>query len=379
MASAETLPVLYIRAKSHYDVGFVMGKSFKGWIQDYLKVSTDVKKFRDFYATSEGKALTAGYLATAKSCYPQIMSEMQGMAKGSETTFEDIFLLQLASEILFCHYDEVVKKLPSSANEGRGCTDVLMNRKNARIIGHNDDWVKDVAEKVFLSHVTITTDDGNIVEQFVTYCYPGYLAGFCFSMNRNLVITLNSLSPKTANTKSVPVSILMRALLAQNTIEKCVAVMENKPLGSAYGMCIDIASIDGTEMCSMEVYTNEGKTEINLYKIPHESENPECFYCHQNYYKQIKALEADWCRGSKLRDQRARELFPPKDLGDILTILGDTKEEKEPIYRKPDPVRWSPDVETSGTAIFDITNKKLYVYRSNPKTAKSPCVTMPFL
>jgi hypothetical protein len=222
-----------------------------------LQVSTDVKLFRDFYSTNEGKRLTEGYLETAKRSHPKIVSEIEGMADGAQVSFNDIFLLQLASEIIFCHSDEILKKPPKLSQEGIGCTDVLVNRTNARIIGHNDDWVKDVVDRVFIVHVSITDDKENIVEQFISYSYPGYLTGFCFGMNRSLVLTLNSLSPKKANTDSVPVAILLRSLFACSTIEECVAAMENKPFGCAYGMCIDVASIHGTEMCSLEIYPNQ--------------------------------------------------------------------------------------------------------------------------
>lgn len=123
----------------------------------------------------------------------------------------------------------------------------------------------------------------------------------------------------------------------------------------------------------------QGKTEIHVHNIPYESQTDNSYYCHQNFYKQIKAVETDGCRGARLRDKRATELFPVEDMDDVITILGDTKEECEPIYRKITPQTWSQTVETNASAVFDITNRKLHVYRSNPKLAHSPVLSLPFL
>lgn len=379
MNSTESIPVLHIRAKSNYEVGFVTGKTFKGWIQDFLNVSEEVKLFREFYSNSKGKTITEGYLDVAKKSHPKIVSEIQGIADGAEVSFNDVFLLQISSEILFCHSKEILKKPPNPSHEGLGCTDVLVNRTKARIIGHNDDWHRDVVDRVFMVHVTITDDKDNVVEQFISFSYPGFLAGFCFGMNKSLVITHNTLIPKEANTNAVPMAILIRSLYAYTSVQDVINAMENKPFGCAYATATHIASIESTEMCSLELHPIQGKLEINVYKVPHESQNDECYYCHQNYYKQIKGADAGNCRGSHLRDQRASELFPVKDIEDVKAILGDTKEDFEPIYRKPRPDRWSPTVETSATAIFDITNRLLHVYRSNPKLSSSPCLTLPFL
>jgi isopenicillin-N N-acyltransferase-like protein len=249
---------LYFYAVS-YDY---IGKCFlSGWIKDYLDTSNDVMQYKKFYSCDEGRQIVQQYLSTSRKHYPNIMSEIQGMADGAAVNFEDLFLLQLSSEIEFCHLNEILGDQESNQVE-KGCTDVLVNRKQCRVIGHNDDWTNDVSSRVYIVHVTILDETDHVTEQFVSFSYPGYLTGFCFGMNQSLVISLNSLSPKRANKMGVPLAILLRSLFAYNSIDECYNVMESKPYGCAYGMTINIASINGTEMCSMEIYPQEVRVRL---------------------------------------------------------------------------------------------------------------------
>ncbi|XP_045171347.2 uncharacterized protein LOC123533662 [Mercenaria mercenaria] len=380
MEKSESLPVLYVRARNHYDVGFTIGSTFKGWIRDYMNTSNDVKQYKRFYNNSEGRKLIEQYMSTGRKSHPNIMSEIQGMADGAEVKFEELFLLQISSEIEFCHMNEVFIEGTGTEHDGKGCTDVLVNRKQCRIIGHNDDWTEDVYSRVYIVHVTIADEKERVIEQFVSFSYPGYLTGFCFGMNKSLVISLNSLSPKKANRTGVPLAILLRSLLACNTIEECSSAMESKPYGCAYGQGINIAAINGTDMCSMEVYPLQETCEVKIKYIPYEGGSDElCYFFHQNYYKHIMAKETGPCTGSRLRNERANEMSEPKTVDDVEAILGDTKDDVEPIYRLPCASHIAPDVKTVATAIFAINERLLHVYRSNPKIARVPCLTLPFL
>ena len=188
------------------------------------------------------------------------MTEIRGIPDGSDQTFVNIFLLQLASEIRLSHQHEISGIKVKPPKEDKGCTDILINTEGLRMTAHNDDWSHEVSDRVYISHVTIVNKGGNeatLQEQFLAYMYPGYLSGFCFGMNKDLVFSLNTVRPVTANRKGVPLAILLRKLLSCKSIQECTTMMENKPLGCAYGMNINIAHIDGESMCSLEVYPEE--------------------------------------------------------------------------------------------------------------------------
>lgn len=380
MDKTESLPELYVKARNHYDVGHTIGRTFKGWIEDYMATSDDVKQLRMFYGVAKGRKFVENYMMTAKKSHPNIVSEIQGMADGANIKFEELFLLQVASEIQFCHIDEVLGEKLNTAGEGKGCTDVLVNRKHGRFIGHNDDWTEDVSPRVYIVHVTIADERDHVTEQFVSYCYPGYLAGFCFGMNKSLVISLNSLSPRSADPTGVPVMILLRSLFACSSIEECVSTMKNKPYGCAYGMNINIACINGPDMCSVEIYPKMGDTIVSVKKITMSDGADEiCVFFHQNHYKHTTAEERGPCTGSRRREKRTSEMQSIYSVDDVRAILGDTSDTLEPVYRVPSASHIAPDVKTSATAIFNINEKQLLVYRSNPKLAPAPCLVIPFL
>lgn len=374
-----SIPVLYLQASSHFDVGRIVGSTFKGWIREYLNHSDDVSYFRQFNSTDSGRQLVQDYLATSERSHPHLVAEIRGIASGADACFDDIFLLQLASEIIWCHGPEILGFNLYESNSTRGCTDLLLNGAPIRAIGHNEDWASNVASSSYIVHVTLerVTDTGSkqILEQYLSFMYPGFMAGFGFGMNKDLVISLNSLKSLTANKSSVPLSILLRSLLSCKSIAECVVMMQNKPLGCAYGMNINIGAIHTTEMCSLEVYPDKGETIVDTYVMPTTG---SCFYHHENHYKHIETFEKD-LPGSRLREKRVDEMATPKTLHDLRQILGDTYDKVEPIYRQVSMAHMDPDAQTVATAIFDISNKLLHVYKTNPKLASAPCVSLPFL
>lgn len=371
-----SIPVLYLRASGHFDVGQSIGSTFKGWINEYLKQSDDVSYFRKFSRTDTGQQLIQNYLTTAERSHPHFVAEIRGIANGADASFDDIFLLQLASEIIYCHGPDVLGFNLNQKNSSKGCTDLLLNGTSLRAIGHNEDWASDVASCSYIVHVTLESEEStHILEQYLSFMYPGFLPGFAFGMNKDLVISLNSLKPLTANKSSVPLSILLRSLLSCKSIAECVATMQNKPVGCAFGMNINIGAIHTTEMCSLEVHPDKDKTVVSTYHIPTTG---SCFYHHENHYKHIEIIETD-VAGSRLREKRVNEMAVPKTLDDVRHILGDTLDKVEPIYRHPSMDHIDTDAQTAATAIFDISNKLLHVYRTNPRLAPSPCVSLPFL
>ncbi|KAL4219747.1 hypothetical protein ACF0H5_020161 [Mactra antiquata] len=380
MDGLESLPVLFIRAKSHYEIGLTVGKAMKSWINEYCDTSNDLKRFREFYQHEEGKNIVDTYINTSNKSHPGIMSEIRGMADGAGLKFVDIFLLQIASELDFYHIEEIAAGVVDGSKISKGCTDVLVNRKKSRVIGHNEDWTDEVSAYVYIVHVTLTDGNGSEMEQFVSYCNPGYLPGFCYGMNKSLVITLNSLHPNDVNRNSTPLLICLRSLFKCHTIDDCLKTMKNGSYGCAFGMNINIAEINNTSMCSIEVYPDKGDTKFDVHPVPVESPaSIDWYYIHANMYKHTNIEQTIAGTGSRLRDKRASEMPPPKNVDDVRTILGDVEDKKEPIYRTPNPAHINPACKTSSTAVFDIDQRMMLVYRSNPKTASAPILSIPFL
>lgn len=105
-----------------------------------------------------------------------------------------------------------------------------------------------------------------------------------------------------------------------------------------------------------------------------------CSYLyHENAYKHTTEVNEYESSGSKRRDDRLRQMAPPETVDDVISMLGDSDNSLEPIYRLPNENHQAPTMKTSATAIFDLTKKVMMVYKSNPSTEKQPCLKMAFL
>jgi hypothetical protein len=230
---------------------------------------------QSFYESPEGKEVYDGALAAAKKDYPHIVDEIRGMAEGCGLPFQTLFLNNMVSDILMFHTfnEEEIKPDKGIA----GCTDVIVNTEQLRLIGHTEDWEDDVDNRTYFIDVEIDKqsnaelqdtgcNNGEVDvkkilslrnERFLAFLFPGNIAGNASFVNRKFVFTINSLMPAHFNKGAVPVDILLRALAGCETIEECVAVMKNDPVGCSYGINVNIASRDTKDMWSLEVYPSQ--------------------------------------------------------------------------------------------------------------------------
>lgn len=274
-STCESIPVLYIKAESNFDVGFQIGKTFKHYISEHCSSGT-ANNLNSFYETDEGRYLYNSSLAATEKCYPHIVEEIRGMAEGSDVPFEKLFLQDMASEILLHHSNTAQKKVNEENSEIAGCSDIMVNNEQCRVLAHNEDWGTEVQHILFMVDVDLDKTSSNKTssredlgngklsehlsgrnERYLALMFPGYLAGNTFYVNKTFAASVNSLVPKHVNTGAVPVDILMRAMVGCESIEECVAVMRNDPIGCSYGININIASRVSPEMWSLEVYPDK--------------------------------------------------------------------------------------------------------------------------
>ena len=382
---AQSLPIVYAKG-TYYEVGYCIGHTFSKRINDWFEDSiSPIAFFRRFYDDPDGKMVVEQYLETTEKAFPEYIQEMRGMADGSGANFEDIFLANLLPEINYCHKDitNTIGKYPEDTKnkenkEIAGCTDVYVNRTGLRILAHNEDGTPGSERYNFCAAVTIVDekDGSKILEEFITYMYAGMVPGYSCNATKEFVITCNTLIPQARNHKGVPSAIVIRKLLSCKSIEDLSSAVKCEPYGSAYGYNLNIAEIQGTEMWSMEVVARETGTDYLLHEIPMASDTGLCHYFHCNTYKHITTEELAMGEGSIARGKRCEELPPPRVYGDVTNILGDTANSKYPIYRGEDPTVYT--AKTVCTALFNITERKLFAYLNNPKQNK-PFEVIPFL
>lgn len=382
----QVLPVLYIRAKNNFDLGKSIGATFKGWINKYMSTSKDVYCLRRFFLSKNGRKQYEEYLEACEKCHPTIIEEIRGMAEGAEQTFEDMFLLQLSSEVVFCHAEEFIPadtefdpKMMSTVTF-KGCTDILLNTDKLRMIGHNEDWEDDVEPYVHMVHCTVTGEtEEDEQEHFVSYMFPGFLPGLTFAVTRKLVITINSLRPRRVQPGAAPIAVLLRACLKCETIEEVKDTMLNTPIGCAFGMNLNIAEIGSTRMCSLEVYPGTNGTVVDLHEVPYGEQGPDTWYHHQNHYRHISGADQRGWSESIFREERLDEIGAPKTQTDIEDMLGDQENKIEPVFKDCNKEDRANQMVTMATALINLSERRIDVYRTNPKTTPQPCASIPFI
>lgn len=395
-----SLPVLHIKAKSNYNVGFQIGRTFKHFIQEHTTTKTS-QILHTFYRTSEGRQLYDTSVETAKKCYPHIVEEIKGLSDASGVSFEMLFLQSMVSEILFYYTNPMIRhSRKEEPKEIAGCSDVIVNHAECRVLAHNEDWGTEVESMMFLIDVeldktTAEADDSakengakpvnerisGRSERYLSLMFPGYLAGNTFYVSKHFAVTVDSLVPQTAKHGAVPVDILLRAMIGCETIEECVSVMKNDPIGCSYGINVNIASRHTMDMWSLEVYPNKGETYVDVKQIGFsKGVTRETYYVHTNHYKHIDGVaEVSILEGSKAREATANKMEVPRSVQDVCKILGDTSSSVEPIYRSPGTSLYDIDVETLATAVFDMKQEVLHVYLQNPNSSLKPFLTIPFV
>lgn len=377
----QSLPIVSVKGR-HYDVGYCIGHTFAKRINDWFADPlSPIAFFRRFYADEEGRKVVTKYLETAEECFPEYVQEIRGIADGSEAAFEDVLSQNLLTELLFAHKDITERVGPFLSEEDQevfGCTTVYVNRNGLRLIGHNEDGELGAEHYNFLAQVTVVDDnDPSIVkESFISFIYPGMIPGFALNVTSEFVITGNSLCPKSFCQTGVPIAFVVRKMLACKTVDEMVKNAKCEPYGCAYGFNLNIASVHGTDMWSLEILPDEKGTDVFLHEIPHaEDEDEKCHYFHQNFYKHVDTEELPCREGTLARGKRCEELPSPSDESDIKHILGDTKNEDFPIYRGD--VDTDSTVKTVCTAVFNLTDKTLNLYLDNPKL-NEPFATLVF-
>ena len=381
--TAQSLPIVYCKG-SYYEVGYCIGHTFSRRINDWFADPlSPIEYFRKIYQDEEGHEAVMKYLERSEEVFPEYVQEMRGIVDGSGAKFEDILLQNVMTELYFAHPDitERLGKMFSDVKhekEVAGCTSVYVNRSGARLLAHNEDGEIGAERYNYLAAATIIdeSEPSKVKEEFITFMYPGMVPGFAFNVSKEFVITGNTLVPKSYCHSGVPTSFVIRKILACRSIEEMTTVAKCEPYGCAYGFNLNIASVKGDGMWSMEVLPGEEGSRVILHKVQMVSDDEKtCHYFHLNFYKHVKTEELPSTEGTLARGKRCNELPPPRNAGDITRILGDTENKKWPIYRGQ--VEKKCTAKTVCTALFDITEKKLHTYLDNPKNNK-PFATIDF-
>ncbi|XP_041347090.1 uncharacterized protein LOC121366908 [Gigantopelta aegis] len=315
MNSDNSFPMLYVRG-SNYDVGFSIGGTFSNRIKMYINESKGMNETMiPFYNSPTGRAVFDLTLRKTEDNFPQYVDEIKGTAQGVGLPFERLFLLNMERDIV----------------DGHGCSTVLINNPDVKLMGHNEDSNPVVQHHGYMVNVAIENQAGRVEEQFMGMCYPGKLPGNTIFINHHgLVMAINNIRINDPLT-TTPSQIVLRAMMAAKYLDDLVTILTNKGIGCAAGMAVNVWSLNNLDTPSViELCPSDTKSSCHVIKIEEPS------YYHLNMYRyRGEELLPKTC--SVRRTERLKELSPTRCFADIRDILGDTEVKDYPLYRLPSP------------------------------------------
>lgn len=355
------LPV-HQAAGSNYQVSLSIGRTFRGEIMRAMENNAFFNnKLLPYNKTQDGATLYEKYLHTAESTYPQYVEEIQGMADGAKIGFDELFLwnMQFEYEMLLRPSTQSLP-LPPAA-----CSDLyLLEGASQALMGHNEDGGKEDIVTGYMVNASLSSGD-----RFLAYCYAGQLCGKAFGYNfaTRTVITSNALFPRVINTSAIGRNFLNRALLSLPYSE-IVKTVKQKDLFCSSGFSVNVGWKDTQNSGGFAVSNFELSLEGAV-----ETQYKSGYDYHFNMYLHSPQVSQYEDPSSEHRLARIKELPQAKNMTDILSYLGDTKDPQYPIYRTATP----PDgAATVATALFDLKSAKFYVFRGNPSSTP-PVLTVP--
>lgn len=372
-----SLPVLYTRG-THYEVGFDIGRTFRGIIEDYLAASKHshdslLKQFGE----GDGKAAYDVTLENLKTNFPQYIRELQGIADGARVPFQHLMVLHLVTSLSPGQHDI----FSSATRPNLGCTSVSLNKDGEILLGHTEDAEAEMLNHLYIVDAEIIEEDaqgrwGFKREHFTALCYAGEVPGFCMGYNRHgIAFSVNVLRPRHIYSGKTPRHFLCRALLAADSMAAAQRILQDASVGAADGFSanvIHLAKDGGRAFHNFEVAPPKAGSAESQVSV-HVVERGQHFI-HTNNYQHLKTeehCEALVVTSSRRRRARAEVLPPPTSRELLVALLSDDEDPVHPIFRTQDP-----DFITTALGLFDVVKREWTFWMQNPKTA-APLFSLP--
>jgi predicted choloylglycine hydrolase len=334
---------------SHCEVGFAIGKRFAVQIHRALSSYRFFQeKLLPYHRTPEGQIRYEALLELNRVRYPDYLAELEGLARGAECPFEELFLVNMRGE-----YDGYLQGL-----EPRGCFDCSLVTDETVLTGHNEDGSPAFRGNMYLVHAKVEGKPG-----FTALSYPGFLCGNAFGFNaEGVCFSVDAVRPRDIRV-GVGRHFIARSLLEARSLDD--AIQRVTVPARASGFSYTIGSIPERRVVLVEVAP-----------AAYHVREMRGAYFHANHYRELADVDQVIHPSSRARVERARAMMqktPPQSAAEILAILGDQENEQYPIYR----TATAPDQSaTLCTALFDLKARRLRIYTDNPVRASGEFVSL---
>jgi isopenicillin-N N-acyltransferase-like protein len=196
---------------SNYEIGFIIGKKLKNRLKEIIRIEERDYKKESGKSLSEHMKRLKQIIIISKKYFPQYVGEIEGMAEGSGIDFNYILALGCETDLAY------------------NCTSIAEISKNGMLLGHNEDWLLDHLNYLYICKISQRNKPDSI-----SLSYVGHLPGFSIGLNSGrFAYTGNSLYCKNINRNGIPLQFFSRAFLDIEKYDDVIklASMKNRAVG----------------------------------------------------------------------------------------------------------------------------------------------------
>jgi len=349
--NSQSIPIIELNQQDSQKRGRIYGETARQQIHTILDAYRDI--FHRITAETWEETIERGkpFISKADAFAPDLVAEIRGIAEGSDRSFEDIFLLNARSEILFnpqvlSQECTTVAALPEST---KGCV---------MLLAQNWDWFKEVINCQVILKISGQGDTPSLI----TFTEAGQLAKIGMN-SAGIGLVVNNLISNQPRT-GVPWIFLTRRVLESSHFAQALGYVLNTPRAHSINFLMATA---------------EGEA-INLETSPVEEHVlwPENgLLAHTNHYLQpgmkfrdLKPLRDPYL-STYLRLHRARKAMATLngDIGikEIRHVLTDHLDRPFSICAHENPaVEPLQRVVTCLSIIMNLSRKQIHYHLGNP-------------
>lgn len=317
----------------YYDIGCQIGSSLKKQIKKTVKFPAKVAKEHQFFKIDYFVEAAQKYFSYANKYFPNLISEVKGIADGSGQDFDMIWLLNVEEILIDDYFDK--------------CTSIVLREENDKIyLYHNEDF-----EDYYANNLAIIKANINNKVKFLSLTFAGMLCGSSISVNSfGLVQGINSLHPRDYRV-GVPKNFISRAILECKNIKEALDVIKIKERASGYNHIL----VQGNNIIDVE-------TTATKFKVFNVKDN---IFVHTNNYLYNKFLDSEELESSKARLSVAKEIINKNKLVDknVIMRLLSYHDKKSAICKHKNKGFGE---STLSSLIADSTDLKIYATKGNP-------------
>ena len=331
-----------------------MGTARRGEIRDYLDQAEDYPGCLTFVRDRKPRLMRL--LENARSRFPHLVEELEGMAEAIDVPFMNLFAYNCRSEIAVLSQNAGCSTLGicEGGIGGRGLDEGEHREGNRMILAHNEDGADTNVGRMYL--VKAKPPSGI---EFIAFAYPGLLPGNGPGFNsRGVVQTTNYIHPQEV-ADGVPRYFIGRAVLEAKSLDEAVALASSP--GRAFPWHHNLASLSEGKLLSLEAFP--GKHSILEVKG---------VYVHTNHliHPEMRGDEGSLdvpgeSSLTRLRvlSRRIEDEGAPSTREELVRLLSLHEGQPHSPYRHPDAIERG---ATLGTAIFEAPDLAMTLYHGNP-------------